>query len=91
MGKFQKQLLVNQKKRTTANQELSYFKQMLKAFEENQDFNELEKRLENIPNFHVPETLVDIQTQKTQTVENQRKKEYLQYLKKNHKKGIMNP
>lgn len=87
MGKFQKQLLVNQKKRTTANQELSYFKQMLNAFEENQDFNELEKSLANIPDFHVPETLVDIQTQKTQTVENQRKKEYLQYLKKNHKKG----
>ncbi|MEK5135811.1 glycosyltransferase [Bacillus sp. FSL W8-0645] len=83
MGKYQNHLLLNQKKKTSANQELAYYKEMLKVFNQNKDFKELEKILEKKPVFtvsHHPSDAVKVSEHK--------KKEYVQYLKKNHKKGF---
>ncbi|MDR0123762.1 glycosyltransferase [Bacillus zhangzhouensis] len=83
MGKYQNHLLLNQKKKTSAIQELAYYKEMLKVFNQNKDFKELDSLLEKTPSQKLSHHSSD-----DGKVSEHERKEYVQYMKKNHKKGF---
>ncbi|MEH7778128.1 glycosyl transferase family 2, partial [Bacillus altitudinis] len=82
MGNYQNHLMLNQKKKSSANQELAYYKEMLKVFNQNKDFKELESLLEKTPDFKSSQLSNDVK------ILEDKRKEYVQYLKKNYKKGF---
>ncbi|MGE6630254.1 glycosyltransferase [Bacillus sp. NPDC077027] len=86
MGRFQKQILFNQKKKTFAKKELAYYRAMLKNFEDQKDISKLDELLQAKPNFVVTQPSNSVTKEDIMTVEE--KRSYLKYLKENHKKGF---
>lgn len=77
--------MLNQKKKSSANQELAYYKEMLKVFNQNKDFKELESLLEKTPDFKSSQLSNDVK------ILEDKRKEYVQYLKKITKRAFMIP